>query len=309
MSYVCKIKDNFYVSFSTNYIKSSVESIIEHYKNSKSSVFIDINNGYEGFVNTTQHFSNFNLIYYDMEHKYPINENGELVRISPYWINVFNEMLNYYDEIWDFQLENYEYFKYYKLDKLFRFKPLRYTNWFEQFRKKQSEYVYEIQLEMNLTTQFRQNLFSKLTCGPVKQVNGYNILPDISINFTNTNDINAKFYAKNNCKYGIDLPSRETPITFNCFRIYEYICMNKPCIVCDPYKITSRKYFNDLCIYMDYLENYDLKQILLKPPRTDIAETFKQMTYSDKDYDEYRLNIIKDYKDRTGISVPDYVMY
>lgn len=99
MSYFCKIKDNFYVSFSTNYIKSSVESIIEHHKNSKSSVFIDINNGYEDFVNTTQHFSNFNLIYYNMEHKYPINENGELTWVSPYWMNVFNEMINHYDEI------------------------------------------------------------------------------------------------------------------------------------------------------------------------------------------------------------------
>ena len=45
------------------------------------------------------------------------------------------------------------------------------------------------------------------------------------------------------------------------------------------------------------------------PPRTDVAETYKQMTYLDKDYDDYRLNIIKEYKDRTGITVPDFVMY
>lgn len=310
MTYICHTDNNNLLCFSSNVIKDVVECFIEHESVSNSVVMF--NTGFDEYFYLKQNnlFESKKKIYYNLEHKYPIDENGQMSFCNKEWTNNFNKILGLYDEIWDFQLENYEYFKYHNFDKLFRFKPLRYTNWFNQFYE---DIVpkYDLQFECKVDTVTRMNVLKVLTDEP------YHILedgsvetnnPSITIKMTNTFDGGLKLKEKNDCKYGVDFPHYDTPSTVNCFRIYEYICMNKPVIVWDRDGLTSRKYFNDLCVWMTYFNAWDLKQIVQTPPRTDVAETFKQMTYSNKDYNEYRLNIIKDYKDRTGIIVPDSIM-
>lgn len=310
MTYLCHTDDNNLLCFSSNVIKDVVECFIEH-KSVSNSVAM-FNTGFDEYYHLEQNglFEGKRKLYYNLEHKYPIDKDGQMPFCGKEWTNNFNKILGLYDEIWDFQLENYEYFKYHKLDKLFKFKPLRYTNWFNQFYE---DIVpkYDIQFECVVDTQTRMNVLKVLTDEPYRILEDGSVEfnnPRISIKMTNTFDAALKLKEKNDCKYGIDFPHYDSPCTINCFRIYEYICMNKPSIVWDRDCITSRKYFNDLCIYVTNFNAWDLKQIVQTPPRTDVAETFKQMTYSDKDYDEYRLNIIKDYKDRTGITVPDSVM-
>ena len=85
--------------------------------------------------------------------------------------------------------------------------------------------------------------------------------------------------------------------------------MNKPVLVWNLYDITSKLYFGDLCVYMDNFTAYDINNAIKQTPRADIAETFKQMTYSDSDYDKYRLDIVRDYSDRTGAVIPDSVLW
>lgn len=309
--YNCQTANNNILCFASDAIKSAVECHIEHEKDTDSVIMF--NTGFDEYYYLHQNnlFEGKKAIYYDLEHKCPIDENGQMSFCSVEWTNNFNKILETYNEIWDFQLENYEYFKFHKLDKLFRFKPLRYTTWFKQFYE---DIVpkYDIQLECVVDTQTRMNVFMVLTNEPYRILEDGDVErnnPRISIKMTNTFNAELKLREKNDCLYGIDFPHYDTPCTINCFRIYEYICMNKPVIVWDRDRLSSRNYYGDLCVWVDDFNTWDLKKITQTQPRKDVAETYKQMTYLDKDYDEYRLNIIRDYKNKTGISVPDYVMY
>ena len=249
-------------------------------------------------------------VYVNLEHNCPIDEKGNSPFCEEKWTNEFNASLNSFDEIWDYQIENYEYFKFHGFEKKYKFRPLRYTTWFDKYRRDEIP-LYDIQLETVIDTNTRMWTLMILTQDPVLYKNNKSVrsYDRIRLNLTNTFDSDVKFKAKNFCRYGFDAPHYDTPCTMNCTRIYEYICMNKPVIIWDRNKLTSHEYFKDLCLYMDDLPNsYELGLLLSKPPRTDVADVFKSMTYNDADYDEYRLNIIREYSDRTGIKIPDSVM-
>jgi hypothetical protein len=250
------------------------------------------------------------MVYYNMEHKCKIMWNGQLPFCGSYWTEKNNEMFAKYDEIWDFQIENYEYFKYHGLGDKFKFKPLRYTSFYEWYRTSEKP-QFDIQLECVIDSDIRAVALRNLTDIPMAvDDNGNYVITGerMRINLTNTMESGVKLLAKNNCRYGIDIPRYDVLCTINTFRIYEYVCMNKPVIVWDKYSITSKRYFNDLCIYTKDITAYNINNIIQNEPKSDVADTFKQMTFNDSDYNEYILDIVRDHKDRTGETIPDSVL-
>jgi len=294
--------------YASNWIESIAFQYVEHYDSHNDKIFCINSNiqDYEAIAKST----NKKLVMVNLEHKSPIMENGQLQFCSEYWTNAYNKMMkDYTSEIWDFQIENFEYYKFYGEQDKFRFKPLRYTTWFDRHRKEMPS-KFEIQMEGVFDTHTRLEMIYNLTLEPVANIDGqyYSYGERVSLNVTNTSNSDVKFQAKNECKYGLDGPHYDSACTNNCTRIYEYVCMNKPTIVWDRDGLTSTEYFKDLCFYIKDFTAFNIKSIVVREPRKDIAESFKQMTFSDKDYDEYRLSIIKDYENRTGNKIPDTVM-
>ena len=294
----CESSDGFRMKFRDLW-KSIAEMTVEHYMAPGKTIFVN-----SGIMYPDEE-PDRTTIFYNLEHKYPIDENGHLKYCKPNWTEYVNTRYAKMDEIWDFQIENYEYFKFHGLGDKFRFKPLRYTTWFERFHTdKESEF--EISLECMVDTDTRKKMLEILTSSPF-ELKGDNDISRICMKMVNTEDISLKYKEKMNCKYGIDIPHYDTPETYNCLRIYEYICMNKPCIVIDPYEITM-DYFGDLCKYIKDPSFINIKTAAMEEPRKDVAEAFKNMTYEDKDFDAYRLKLIKEYSDKTGTAIPDSVM-
>ena len=300
------------IFYASNWIESICYMHKEHYDKYPENVFC-INTSIEDMTEILKEKTNGRkLIYVNLEHKCPIDETGNLKYCSQYWTNVFNQMNNmYFDEVWDFQIENIEYFKFHNLAHKYKFRPLRYTSWFDKYKTNDTS-EFDIQIECVFDTNTRVWMINQLTNEPARVVNNKIERLDngerISVNITNTSNSDTKFTAKNLCKYGIDMPHYDTPCTMNCTRIYEYICMNKPVIVWDRDKITSKEYFKDLCVYVEDFNTWNMKTETMKEPRRDVADAYKAMTYSDADYDNYRKAIIEDYEKRTGNIIPDSVM-
>lgn len=297
------------IYYSSGWIESIVYQYAEHYSKHTDKVF-GINLCIDDIYKVREQHPDKKAVLVNLEHKAPIDQNGQLNHCSKMWTDAYNKMTtDTVHEVWDFQIENWEYYKFHGIENKFRFKPLRYTTWFDKY-KKECDNVYELQMECAIDTNTRVKVINQLTTEPIADINGvwYTLKDYISLNLTNTNNSDLKFKAKNECKYGIDFPHYDTPCTINTTRIYEYICMNKPVIVWDRDHISSKKYFGELCTYLNDISAYDIKLLVLQEPRKDVDVIFKQMTYLEKDYDEYRLDILRDYKDRTGITVPDWVL-
>jgi len=171
-------------------------------------------------------------VYVNLEHNCPIDERGNSPFCEAKWTDEFNASLNSFDEIWDYQIENYEYFKFHGFEKKYKFRPLRYTTWFDKYRRDEIP-LYDIQMETVIDTNTRMWTLMILTQDPVLHKNNKSVrsYDRIRLNLTNTFDSDVKFKAKNFCRYGFDAPHYDTPCTMNCTRIYEYICMNKPVIM------------------------------------------------------------------------------
>lgn len=304
--------NGFEVLFGNVLIKAAAEMVCEHYpKRDNASVFVGTSHeDLENYRDGGRASSGRLYVHVNLEHKCPVDENGGLPYCNSYWTDKFNGMWGFFDEIWDFQIENYEYFRFWGFGKKYRFKPLRYTTCLERFVD-DNPADYDYQFECVVDTKTREGVMNVLTSMPAREVEPgkYEVDPPrLDLLMSNTNNCDLKFSEKSRCRYGMDFPHYDTPCTINTYRIFEYLCMNKPVVVWDRDRLTSREYFGDLCIWLEDFNAWNLKQTAKREPRTDIAETFRQMTYSDKDYDEYRLNIIRDYKERTGITVPDSVM-
>lgn len=287
---------------STNNIESIVFQYKKYWPNASRNVYVSTDLG---------EFFEDDQIFINLEHKAPIGKNGELGYCSKYWAGKYNSLIAKAYEVWDFQIENYEYHLFYGSKDKFRFRPPRWTNWFDSYIRPTNP-SYDIQLEMVVDTNARKCALQALTSVPaaVNTATGeYTKRETISVNLSNTRNRDDKFLAKNNCRYGFDCPHFDTPCTMNTIRIYEYVCMNKPVIVWDRDKITSWNYYGDLCVYLDNINSWNISNVVLNEPRTDVAETFRQMTEGDAAYDEYRLSIARDYMKRTGTLVPDSVMY
>lgn len=243
------------------------------------------------------------IILYNLEHKYPQTSPGVLPNCSQGWLGYFKMVMEYVDEVWDFNIENYIYFRDIGHGAKFKFVPLRYTTYFERFDIYR-EPCYDLEFEAIFDTTIRMRLINTLSM-PVN-IDGQ----DRRVNYKicNTDDCRIKYREKVDARWGFDFPHYDFPETINCFRIFEYICLNRQPIVYDPYKITSKEYFGDLPIYIDELTVPVLYDVIHGTPRADVAERFRRMTYTPDAYEQYRRCIVNDFINTMGIQVPDTVL-
>lgn len=274
--------------------------INEHYINYLHDIYIGVNVSTEIMKFKHKH-PNTKTILYNLEHKYPQPEPGILLNCSNEWLEYFKYLMQFIDEVWDFNIENYEYFRDIGCGDKFRFVPLRYTTYFEQFHPKQAP-RYDIEFEASIDTQIRKEMLKILT----SHING--VLKRIDFKICNVESCNTKYLEKLDARYGLDFPHYDFPETFNCFRIFEYLCLNIQPIVWDPYGVTSNEYFGDLAIYIDDFTTPILYGITRQEPRKDVAQVFKDWTYTPSAFEEYRKRIVMDFVTRTGTQVPDSVL-
>ena len=239
-------------------------------------------------------------IYYNLEHVAPFSSYTKLH--NPAFIDVMTNCYKTFDYILDFQIENYERYIVDGLENKFRFVPLRYTSFFKKFDIISYENrPFDLQFECQIDTNIRQYIFNKLT---------YDSLSSL-VTYTYEMDYDQKIKTKTMAKYGIDFPHYNEPETINTFRIWEYTCLNMPVILIDPYNMTSAKYFENNIVktFGTDFNPDDIKEVCKQYYDYSGENIFEKLTYKDTDYDNYRLEIIKDYYDRTHVAIPDSVMY
>lgn len=181
------------------------------------------------------------IILYNLEHKWTILE-GRPANCNKYWDDKYREGVSNADEIWDFNIENFPYHNLIGVGDKFRFVPLRYTTWFEQYRQDIIP-SYDIEFEGNFDTPIRKQVLSTL-CSDTSECN------KITFKVANTYDLETKLKEKQDARFGFDFPHWDFPETFNVFRVYESICINRQPIIFDPFGVTSKEYFKDLPIYI-----------------------------------------------------------
>ena len=242
-------------------------------------------------------------IFYNFEHVWPFDLYAK--RCNPEFLIAIAKALKTFDHILDFQIENYERYMVDGLESKFRFVPLRYTSFFKKFDIISYENrPFDLQFECAIDTNIRQNIFNKLTHNP------FNSLSSL-VTYTYGIDYIQKIKTKTMAKYGIDFPHYNEPETINTFRIWEYACLNMPVILIDPHNMTSTKYFENNIVKtfgVDF-NPADIKEVYKQYYDYGGENIFEKLTYKDTDYDNYRLEIIKDYYDRTHVAIPDSVMY
>lgn len=246
-----------------------------------------------------QKYSNYKIVLYNIEHKSTVLE-GHPTNCNKYWDDKYREGVSYADEIWDFNIENFHYHKLIGAGDKFRFVPFRYTTWFERY-KQDIIPSYDIEFEGKFDTPIRKQVLSTL-CGETNE------LKKITFKICNTYDPETKLKEKQDARFGFDFPHWDFPETFNAFRVYESICINRQPIIFDPFGVTSKEYFKDLPIYIGHLSPKSIWDATRKEPCMDVAEKFKEMTYTDEAYEQYRRNIVEDFRQRTGMEVPDSVL-
>lgn len=105
----CESSDGFRMKF-CDLLKSIAEMTVEHYMAPGKTIFVN-----SGIMYPDEE-PDRTTIFYNLEHKYPIDENGHLKYCKPNWTEYVNTRYAKMDEIWDFQIENYEYFKFHGLE-------------------------------------------------------------------------------------------------------------------------------------------------------------------------------------------------
>jgi len=264
--------------FYQSYLKSIAKTILEHYDTVEfSNTLFDI--GQICNIESTQ-------MYYPSELKYQTGCNRlifyqleQLTLNHPFHIDTLKPWMesNEVDEIWDYSLpENSRYYTDKMLSKV-KFKPMRYTTWFEQFQYSKSldpryDFLfigvvapdrYDKLNRLSVNTKFNRTI---ITWGrPI-----YNSLLELSLS-----------------KYVLNLKQHNLNGIQNQVRIYELLGLN--CTVVS--EKDDFNYFSDLIYQFNNISelfNFDKSQLNPK-------EKYKELTYSIEAYDNYRLNILKQF--------------
>lgn len=299
--------------------------IVEHYLSNHSNVFMAINQlpadvgYYEAIENYHKNgcpkFSK--TIHYDLEHRYPFDKSGVPYVQSSWWVRQFLNVIDEYDEIWSFQIENYGFYKYHGLQDKFRFVPLRYTTSLKKYQSDKSwdERPYDAEfvgvthsLDAWVIGKVRGDILANL-CGGTIWHNQFTFM-----NYM-TGKTDIKFDIKGNSKVSLDIPRLDRPQTINTARIFESLCVGTPVVCLDPYNCTEVQYFpDDVYVKHDVLPDICPPENLLnfvmtkRPCGLEVANRYKDLTYSDATYNKYRESLIAEYEANTGIKIPDLVL-
>lgn len=284
-------------------VKSVVEMFIEHYDKmfEKSAICINITDtSIKQWLNDNG-FEEYKYILYNLEHKWP---TGYVLNSK--WRSTFDTVINQCDIILDFQIENYPYFKTIGYEHKFKFFPLRYASWVEQFINPNIKKEFELQFDGKVDTNTRRDILSIIMGTPY----GYmDILPQIELLITNTFNQVIKFNEKQRCKFCLDAPHYDYRETINTLRIFENLCLNCPTIVYDKYG-ESMNYFGDLIftIKHDDFTTYNLKKLIMNTEPNKPASGFKLLTYNDSNFKDYQKDLLQEFTTKYGIQIPQGVL-
>ena len=236
------------------------------------------------------------IIYYNLEHRCFVKDNGRAEDPMDFIAGC--------DELWDFNIEDYFYFQSYGLGDKFRFMPLRYMSRVAEYQR-ESVPRYDIQFEGTFDTKIRYNFIHCLSNIWYEGDNWFRL----NLKITNTSDINTRFEEKQDAICCMDCPHWDVPQTINIVRIFECLSLNRPVIVYDPYKIGSYKYVNDMVVFRDDLNVLGIYKTihdsgLIENP----AQILKEKTFSNKEYERYRMGIFNDFNKIVGNSIPMSVL-
>lgn len=289
--------------FPSDAVKSVAEMFIEHYDKMFNKSVIAINIGdmsIKQWLNDNG-FGEYKYILYNLEHKWPAG-----YVLNSKWRNIFDFIIDQVDMVLDFQIEDYIYFKTIGFENKFRFFPLRYTGWFEQFINKNIQKDYELQFEGVIDTNTRRDILSVLAGIPCY---GAEVLDQINLLVTNTFDQTLKFNEKQRCKFCLDAPHYDYGETINTLRIFENLCLNCPTIVYDKYG-ESMNYFGDLIftIKHDDFTTYNLKKLIMNTEPNKPASGFKLLTYNDSNFKDYQKDLLQEFTTKYGIQIPRDVL-
>ena len=244
---------------------------------------------------------NHKYVLYNLEHKWPA---GYVLKSG--WNNIFKDVVGQTDFVLNFEIEDYPYFKAIGHEHKFKFFPLRYTTWFEQFIDKSIPKNYEIQFDGKVDTDIRRHTLTVLM-SPVVD-NGY-VMEQIQLLISNSYNQSIKFRSKQMCKFCLDAPHYDYSETINLLRIFENLCLDCPTIVYDRYGETMNYFPNLIHIFNEEQFNtLNLKNFLINTEPESYAQRFKELTYDDIAYDNYRISILREFRDKYGIMIPDTVL-
>ena len=293
---------NSIVFWDNDFFESEVEMVGEHYASilANTAIFVNTFANDDGFIK--QHMkehSEQKLILYNLEHKYPLESPGKVQCCDWKWTKIFNEYVQNFDEIWDYNIEDYMYFHSIGCGQKFRFKPLRYTTWFEQFHK-DKEPNYDVEFEGAFDTNTRSKCIRDLTRPTSRK---------IKLKIANTNNQLVKFQEKLDAKFCLDLPHYNWPEAYAArVRLFECICLGKPVITYDHNLVGSKKYFEDMVIYTDQLYQHVIYDIISSNIPTNVSQKFKQLTYNNMDYEIYKRSIFDDFVKISNENIPEFVL-
>ena len=118
------------VLYPTTAVEGIAQMVLEHFFHEgveNTCVIINSLFDYDQFKS-----KGYRIIHYNLEHKYPIKDKCPLHN-GQNWEDYYKPFIDKSDEIWDFNIENYDYYNENGYGDKFVFVPLRYTSWFEQF--------------------------------------------------------------------------------------------------------------------------------------------------------------------------------
>ena len=295
------------VLYPTTAVEGIAQMVLEHFFHEgveNTCVIINSLFDYDQFKS-----KGYRIIHYNLEHKYPIKDKCPLHN-GQNWEDYYKPFIDKSDEIWDFNIENYDYYNENGYGDKFVFVPLRYTSWFEQFIIPYSP-RFELQFEGVFDTEFRLKCLNQITnpCIVKDGIPQYVEGEELKFKLTNTLVSRDRFMEKQDSKFCLDIPHYNQPETINVVRIFENTCLNRQTIVYDEYNIGSREYYGNIPIYIDSLDKTFLLSLIRNTqPKLNTANVFKELSYSPESYQQLREKIKKDFERIIQREIPDSVL-
>ena len=291
---------NTIILWNSDWIKFIIEMYIEHYVPKLKDSIVLFNPDPSQTIQCAKKYPDHKTIIINLEHNFPCRDNIPN-NCSQEWYNYLITQFPYTNEIWDFNIENYIFFEKHNIKEKFIFMPLRYTTWFEKFHS-DKEPRYELEFEGVFDMDIRVRALYDLT-SPYNDEGAR-----LKFKLANTDEVITKYSDKLDAKWNLDIPHYDYPETINNTRICESICLNRPVICCDLYNIGSHAYFDNLVVYTQNLNPRYIKELVDMEPPQNVAQKFKEMTYLDANYEEYRRKIKDDFEKIANIKIPDSVL-
>ena len=274
-------------------LESVTHTIIEHYNTKEyDKTLFSINQfiSPEILANERKVGTFTRMIHYNLEHINLRNKNVNK-ELDASWGD--DECWGYksfemYDELWDFLLENKDYYPE-RLREKFKFMPLRYNTMSESNLLVKSDYKYDLAFLGFFGTVSRCNMMVRLS-SLVKE-HGVSVVTLMGFTKEDIADVMSR------TRYVLDYPHySELLNSQNAVRIFDNILMGND-VVCCMNTDLKMDYFDGLVQTVNLNGGNiveDLYAALQKEPRA-LNEDYRKLTYLDNDYEDWRARLVEKY--------------